>query len=124
ILGRSARRVLHRALEGLRWGVQPIIVAEARIGELIESLWDNRRDQIDPLGVRVYVEALRLLRRASHAERMLAGEGGEAEAFEWQMSRLTALEMSLREYLEEVPVLFLKAMPKASLAEHRDYLLA
>jgi hypothetical protein len=124
ILGRSARRVLHRALEGLRWGVQPVVVAEARIGELIESLWDNRRDQIDPLAVRVYVEALRLLRRAPHAERMLAAEPSDAEAFEWQMSHLTSLEMALREYLEEVPALMRRAIPKASLTEQRDHLLA
>src|SRR5258705_451433 len=37
-LGRAALRVLHRALEGLRGGVQPHLVAEARLGEAIESL--------------------------------------------------------------------------------------
>ncbi len=41
-LGRSALRVFHRALEGLRFGVPPNVVAEARVGELIETLWDNR----------------------------------------------------------------------------------
>ena len=41
-LGRAALRVLHRALEGLRFGVQPSVVAEARVGEMIETLWDNR----------------------------------------------------------------------------------
>src|SRR5579864_7698132 len=40
-LGRSALRVFHRALEGLRHGVQPGVVAEARAGEMVESLWDN-----------------------------------------------------------------------------------
>src|SRR6516162_7565380 len=62
-LGRSALRVLHRALEGLRFGVPPNVVAEARVGELIETLWDHRTEQIDPLSVRVYVESLRVLRR-------------------------------------------------------------
>jgi hypothetical protein len=37
-LGRAALRVLHRALEGLRFGVQPIVVAEARVGEMVENL--------------------------------------------------------------------------------------
>ena len=48
-LGRSALRVLHRALEGLRFGVPPNVVAEARVGELIETLWDNRTEQVDAL---------------------------------------------------------------------------
>ena len=47
-LGRAALRVLHRALEGLRSGVQPGVVAEARVGELVESLWDHRGAAIDP----------------------------------------------------------------------------
>ena len=56
-LGRSAMRVLHRTLEGLRAGVQPQVVAEARIGEMIESVWDARSKCVDPLAIRVYVEA-------------------------------------------------------------------
>src|SRR5712691_797762 len=40
-LGRAALRVLHRAMEGLRLGVQPHLVAEARLGEMIENLWDH-----------------------------------------------------------------------------------
>src|SRR5437764_15177297 len=48
-LGRAALRVLHRALEGLRSGVQPHLVAEARLGEAIETLWDNRGDHVCPL---------------------------------------------------------------------------
>src|SRR5438876_3201387 len=38
-LGQAALHVLHRALEGLRSGVQPQIVNEARLGEMIEDLW-------------------------------------------------------------------------------------
>jgi hypothetical protein len=104
-LGRSALRVLHRALEGLRFGVPPNVVAEARVGELIETLWDNRTEQIDPLAVHIYVETLRLLRRAPHAEALLSGEAGEQEAFNWQMSRLTALEPALTDFLQEAPAL-------------------
>src|SRR5579864_6055809 len=48
-LGRSALRVLHRALEGLRLGLQPHVIIEGRLGELIEGLWDNRSEKIDPL---------------------------------------------------------------------------
>src|SRR6516225_9167388 len=52
LLGRAALRVLHRALEGLRCGVQPTVVAEARIGEMVENLWDARGPRADPLAVR------------------------------------------------------------------------
>ena len=103
-LGRAALRVLHRALEGLRFGVP---ARRRRRGA-------RRRDGRDAVGqprpsrsirwsVRVFVEALRLLRRAPHAETMLAGEASEQEAFGWQMSRLAALEPALADYLDEAP---------------------
>src|SRR5262245_1072156 len=41
-LGKAALGVLHQALEGLRFGLQPHVVAEARLGEVLENLWDNR----------------------------------------------------------------------------------
>src|SRR5437868_5447901 len=56
-LGQAALRVLHRALVGLRCGVQPQVVTEARLGEMIESLWDHRPETIDPLVVRVFAES-------------------------------------------------------------------
>ncbi|HKM56919.1 MAG TPA: hypothetical protein VJY33_26170, partial [Isosphaeraceae bacterium] len=54
-LGRSALRVLHRVLEGLRHGVQPQVIVEARLGEAIEQLWDHRPEKVDPLVVRVFL---------------------------------------------------------------------
>ena len=53
--------------------------------------------------MRVFAEALRLLRRAPHAEAVLAAEMSEQEAFDWQMSRLAALEPALTDYLQECP---------------------
>jgi hypothetical protein len=123
-LGQAALRLLHRALEGLRCGVQPGVVAEARIGEMVESLWDNRNEKVDPLAVRVYLEALRVLRRAPHAETMLAGEAADQEAFGWQMSRLAALEPALTDYLEEAPAQLRAALTRTPPAGHRDLLLA
>ncbi len=123
-LGRSALRVLHRALEGLRSGVPPNVIAEARVGELIETLWDNRTEHIDPLAVRIYAETLRLLRRAPHAEVLLSGEATEQEAFSWQMARLTALEPALTDFLQEAPALLCQRMPDASVEQQREILLA
>ncbi len=123
-LGRAALRVLHRALEGLRFGVQPTLVAEARVGEMIEALWDDRHKQVDPLVVRVFVEALRVLRRAPHAESVLAGEASEQEAFGWQMSRLAALEPVVTEYLADAPAELAASLSRAAGAEQRDLLLS
>jgi hypothetical protein len=100
-LGHAARTVLHRALEGLRCGVPPQVVPEARLGELIESLWDQRGETVDPVSVRIFHEALRALRRAPHAETALGIEVAEQEAFNWQISRLLALEPAFLEYLHE-----------------------
>jgi hypothetical protein len=124
-LGRSALRVLHRALEGMRCGgVQPAVVAEARVGEMVETLWDHRRGRVDPLAVRVYLEGLRLLRRAPHAESALAGDAGDQEAFGWQMSRLTALEPALTEHLDGAAADLAAALPRAAPERQRDLLLA
>jgi len=123
-LGDAALRVLHRALEGLRCGLQPQVVAEARLGELIEELWDYRPDRIHPLVVRVFAEALRVLRRAPHAEIVLAEEKSEQEAFSWQMSHLASLESVLVDYLEEAPRQLCEDLPKASTAMQRDILVA
>ena len=123
-LGRAALRVLHRALEGLRFGVQPTLVAEARVGEMVETLWDNRDKEVDPLAIRIYVEALRVLRRAPHAETVLAGEASEQEAFSWQMSRMAALEPALAEYLGEAADALRTRLARSAAPEQRDLLLA
>ena len=123
-LGRSALRVLHRALEGLRAGIQPGMIPEARVGELIETLWDKRSDRVDPLVVRVFAEALRLVRRHPHAEAYLGAETSELEAFRWQMSRLTSLDNSIREYLESVIPQLCMDLQTAPFSKHKDILLA
>lgn len=123
-MGQAALRVLHRALEGLRYGVQPHVVAEGRLGEAIESLWDHRPEKVFPLVVRVFVESMRQVRRAPHAERILSEDKSEQEAFQWQMSRLAALEPMLDDYLSEAATYLSAGLLKASAGEQRDYLLA
>ncbi len=123
-LGQAALRVLHRTLEGLRSGVQPLVIVEGRLGEVIESLWDHRPEQLDPLVVRVFVEAMRQIRRAPHAAAVLEDEKPEHEAFEWQVSRLAALEAPLEDYLDETATPLLAALPAAGAEKQRDILLA
>ena len=111
-------------LAGAGLGDHARLNAEARVGELVETVWDHRTEKIDPLAVRIYVEALRLLRRAPHAESMLSGEASEQEGFNWQTSRLTALEPALTDFLQEAPSLLCERLQDAPDEEHRDFLLA
>jgi hypothetical protein len=123
-LGNAALRTLHRALEGLRYGVQPQVVVEARLGEVIENLWDHRPETVHPLVVRIFAEAMRQLRRAPHAEVALSEEMAEQEAFHWQMSRLAALEPVLDDYLKEAPQALCAALPNNFGQEQADLLQA
>jgi hypothetical protein len=122
--GRSALRILQRALESLRLGLQPHLVAEARLGELIEGLWDRRPVGVAPLLVRVFVEVLRLLRRVPHALAALSEEPAEREVFDWQVSRLEALEPLLREYLHDAAVSLRTQLPEVRGVDLADVLHA
>jgi hypothetical protein len=124
LLGRAATRVLHRALEGLRMGVPPHLVTEARLGEAVESLWDHRPKTVSPILVRVVVESLRHLRRTSNAEAAFADENSELEAYQWQISHLAALEEVFRDYLMEAPSQLGPLLADASDAEQCDILHA
>ena len=124
VLGQAALRVLHRALEGLRHGLQPHILSEGRLGELVEQLWDHRGDEVRPLRVRVFLEALRQVRRAANLEHLLGEEKAEFETVQWQMSRLAALEPMLADYLSEAVAHLRTGLKTAPLKEHRDYLAA
>ncbi|MBI3409536.1 MAG: HEAT repeat domain-containing protein [Planctomycetes bacterium] len=123
-LGHSALRLLHRALEGLRYGVQPQLVPEARLGEIIEQLWDHRPDTVHPLFVRVVHESLRYLRRAPHARATLTDENNDREAFDWQLARIEALEPSLRDYLSEAPAVLVRQLKSTCNDDFPDLLHA
>jgi hypothetical protein len=114
-LGRAALRLLHRAVEGLRHGVQPALIVEARLGEMIESAWDHRPTGNAPVHARIVHEALRLLRRAPHLKAFVGEESAaEQEALDWQFSRLASLEPAFRDFLKEVPDRLLAALVPGS----------
>ncbi len=100
------------------------MIPEARVGELIETLWDKRSEKIDPLVIRVFAESLRLVRRHPHAEAYLGSDTSELEAFRWQMSRLTSLEQNLKEYLENAIPQLCAELQIAPINKHKDILLA
>lgn len=123
--GQDALRLLHRALEGMRHGVGPHVIAEARLGELLEGLWDDRPAGAAPLLARVFVESLRLLRRTANAHAAFSDDHQpEREAYDWQMARLAALEPALRDYLDETPRLLLEQLPRLQGADRADALRA
>jgi HEAT repeat protein len=101
-LGKSALKVLLRTLEGLRQGVPAVVVAEGRLGELVETLWDYR-GEIEPFTVRIFHESLRLLRRSEHLSVSIADDMADQETFEWQVSRIAALEEAMADYLRDAP---------------------
>ncbi|MCS6976520.1 MAG: HEAT repeat domain-containing protein [Gemmatales bacterium] len=122
--GHLALQLLHRALEGLRFGVPPHVIVEGRLGDLIESLWDHRPDQVDPLVVRILVEVRRLLRRVPHLESTFADEAFEQEAFELQIARWRSLEELFTEYLHDAGPELAERLPAMQEEEQREALLA
>src|SRR5436309_1111665 len=78
-----------------------LAAVEARLGETLENLWDNRPEGVNPLIVRVAAEVLRLLRRAPQMREPLGEDVGEFEGLEWQLSRLEMLEPVLTDYCQE-----------------------
>jgi HEAT repeat protein len=104
----------------LRYGVQPQMIAEGRLGEVIEGLWDNRPENAHPLVVRVLSETQRLVRRVPHARRVLTDEGSEREAFDLQVSRLSVLEPVFADYLQEAPRHLTARLASARGEEQRD----
>ena len=120
-LGRSALRVLLRALEGLRNGVPPAFVAEAKLGEAVEIIWDHRDDQADPLIVRVLMEATRWLRRADNCHDLLEDDH---EDYDWQVSRLRSLEPEWQAYLRNVVPDLCEQLRQATKEQRQEILMA
>ncbi len=125
-LGEAAVRTLHRALEGLRCGISAQIVAEARLGEMLEAVWDQHGQTVHPLLVRLFSEALRHQRRAKQFSQDLSEEHFEQEAYEMQVSHIAALEDHLVEYLQQAKEVLPKRLdqiPRHELADWLDALL-
>lgn len=122
--GQAALRLLHRVVEGLRFGLPPQVILEGRLGELIETLWDHRPAGAAALHARILHEALRLLRRAPHLKAMFGEEAAELETLDWQFSRIASLENVLRGYLHEARVKLLACVAAARGPERADILRA
>lgn len=120
--GDAAVRALHRTLEGLRCGISAQVVAEARLGEMIESLWDEHQETIHPLLIRLFSEIIRHQRRSAQYVQDLAEEHFEQEAYQMQISHLAALEDQLIEYLEKAREVLASSSPRTDEISLRDWL--
>lgn len=123
-LGRAALQVTRRVFEGFRFFLQPQIVTESRMGEMIESIWDRRTRPAQAEVVRVLHETQRYLRRVPSALAMLEDEPAEREAFEWQVARMQALETPIEAELKTAAEELLNQLPGAAPHEQREILLA
>lgn len=122
--GEAAIRAVHRTLEGLRCGISAQIVAETRLGEMIESIWDQHHKQVHPLLVRLFSEVLRHQRRAAQYSIDLSEEHFEQEAYEMQVSHMATLEDDLITYLAQAKQLLPKRTDRTTPEALRDWLEA
>ncbi|MSU77481.1 MAG: HEAT repeat domain-containing protein [Gemmataceae bacterium] len=123
-MGRSALHVAFRAIDGFRSGIQPHLVLESQVGELVEMVWDHRPTGPAPLHVRVLVESLRLLRREASFRFALRDEPAEQEAINWQLARIAALEPEIRDFLKNQSEILLPVLPSMAGQELTDSLQA
>jgi hypothetical protein len=121
--GRAAARTLVCALAALRNGVQPHAVVVGRLGDAIETVWRHGREPINPLAVQVFREALRLNRRADHAERFFENDSDRL-AFREQIGRVEERFDAFCDYLEDSVSVLLDALSNDSETDSTDLLQA
>lgn len=136
-MGRVAVRVLRRALEGLRRGVEPARLAEARVGDLVEGLWDAKPPKDDPRVVLLLIEVLRVVRRLGAYEDsgrdsdnpwgfeeggVLDPGEGDHEGWSWQASRLVAIEPGIRKFLTKSSLALARGLGGGSAEEENEIL--
>ncbi|HEY8503725.1 MAG TPA: hypothetical protein VIL46_04030 [Gemmataceae bacterium] len=123
--GPAALRVLRHALEGIRIAAVPLgLIAEAGLGERLADLAARAGTGADPRLVPVFLEALRLLRRAEHAERFVLADPLRLERLHAQYARLAAEESGLRAYLRRAAAELPRRLGGAAGGEQRDVLAA
>jgi hypothetical protein len=104
--------------------VPPFPVVEGRMGQIVETIWDQRPAEPHPLLVRLFIEVRRFLRRTSWLMEAFTEEPFEQEAFELQCSQMQAIEPAMEDYLQEAGPALLRRLMRAEPVEQRDLLLA
>ena len=119
---RASARLLHLALQGLRSGVQPHVVVSGRMGEAVAALWESHWEEVDPVAVRIIQEALRLLQRAGHLERLLGEELWER--YQEQIQQIDLLAESFTDWLREARLVLPEQLIRAGTDEQSELLRA
>ena len=89
--------ILLAAIEGFRFGVHSRLIPETRIGELLETLWAKLSNRFEPEFLLCLGEAFRLTRRANLLHRQVE-DSEDAEPLDWQLSKIEAIEESLKDF--------------------------
>ncbi|MBX9681250.1 MAG: hypothetical protein K2X38_21040 [Gemmataceae bacterium] len=119
--GKVAWNLLRRVLQGLRQGLSPQVIIEARLAEVFEAVVDAELDG-PPIVGRVLHEALRLIRRLDDLASQFEAESPEAEAFQWQKLRLEAIESILIDQRDAIANTWKRILLKGSAADRGELL--
>jgi hypothetical protein len=123
-LGRAAVRLLHLTLHGLRHGVSAQVIAEARLGTAVATLWKRRPERTDPRVVRVLIEALRLVQRSDHIVGAQRDRPDRAAAIRRELREMRKGAAAFTDYLSDAPGFLLEDLAAASNDTRADVLLA
>ncbi|HLW67262.1 MAG TPA: hypothetical protein VKS79_18250 [Gemmataceae bacterium] len=121
---RLAARLLHLSLVGLRSGVQPHVVVHGRLGEAVSALWEQRWEEVDPVAVRCFREALRVLQRAGYLERLAGEDELLCERLQEQIRQLDVLAEPIADWLDEARVALVQRLSDRSADEQIELLRA
>ncbi|MFO0866409.1 MAG: hypothetical protein U0744_17485 [Gemmataceae bacterium] len=121
--GKVAWNLLHRVLQGLRQGLSPQVILEARLAEVFETIVDAELEG-PPIVGRVLHEALRLIRRLDDLTTQFETESPDAEAFQWQKLRLEAIESLLIDQRDSMAASWKRELLHCSTTERAELLLA
>jgi len=92
---RMGWQILRLALDGFRFGVHSRLLADCRLGDLLENLLDQPGIPDDPDFLIATAAAARLARRTPLLRRQLEGDSNDVEALSWQMAKIDAVEQTL-----------------------------
>jgi hypothetical protein len=121
--GKVAWNLLHRVLQGLRQGLSPQVIIEARLAEVFEAVVDAEPEG-PPIVGRVLHEMLRLLRRLDDLGSQFEDDSPEAEAFQWQKLRLQALESLIADQRDNITSTWKRTLLRCSSFQRAELLRA
>lgn len=122
---KKALRVLLSVMEGLYSGISFQVIAESRMGDLLECIWDNKADgEYCPIHVSVFINASRISKRCQALSESILPELPDPEEFLWQLRKMDSLESFFKNYIEEAKKQLAKDLENEPWSTHGDFLKA